>query len=50
MIFAGDTKFSFYNNEFTGKNDIFDYKLWIPGSNRRASQFRLFFLYKYYGL
>ena len=48
--FGEDSSFTFYKNEYTGENDVVDYKDWIIGLGRRNNAIRLFFTYKYYGL
>jgi hypothetical protein len=48
--FGGTAKFSFYENKYTGKNDVVDYKDWIIGLARRNNAIKFYFLYSHYGL
>ena len=48
--FSGTTKFSFYENKYTGKQDVVDYKDWIIGLGRRNNSIKFYFMFEHYGL
>lgn len=48
--FSGTQKFSFYENKYTGKQDVVDYKDWIIGLGRRNNSIKFYFLFEHYGL
>ncbi len=48
--FGGTAQFSFYQNKFTGRNDVVDYKDWIFGLARRNNAIKFFFMFQHYGL
>ena len=48
--FGGTAKFSFYQNKYTGRHDVVDYKDWIFGLNRRNNSIKFYFLYEHYGM
>ena len=42
--------FSFYKNEYSGQQDIVDYKDWIVGLGRRNNSLKLYYTFSHYGL
>jgi hypothetical protein len=50
QAFGGTAKFSFYENKFTGRHDVVDYKDWILGLGRRNNSIKFYFLFEHYGL
>lgn len=48
--FSGTQKFSFYENKYTGKQDVVDYKDWVVGLGRRNNSIKFYFLYEHYGM
>lgn len=48
--FSGTQEFSFYNNKYSGKNDVVDYKDWMIGLSRRNNSIKFYFLFEHYGL
>jgi hypothetical protein len=50
LAFGGTSKFSFYENKYTGKHDVVDYKDWIVGLARRNNGIKFYYLFSHYGL
>lgn len=46
----GNINFSFYKNQYTGREDVIDYKDWMLGLNRRNNSLKFYYLFKHYGL
>ena len=42
--------FHFYKNQYTGLNDVVDYKDWIVGLYRRNSAIKIYYTFEYYGV
>ena len=47
---SGDTKFPFWKNKFSGKDDVVDYKDWTVGNTRRNNAIKLYYMYDHFGL
>ena len=47
---GSDLSFSFYKNQYTGKQNVIDYKDWMLGLNRRNDSLKFYYLFKHYGL
>jgi hypothetical protein len=47
---GSDLSFSFYKNQYTGKQNVIDYKDWMLGLNRRNNSLKFYYLFKHYGL
>lgn len=47
---AANAKFSFYQNSYTGQQDVVDYKDWIVGLGRRNNALKLYYGLSHYGI
>lgn len=43
--FSGTKNFTFYENKYTGKQDVVDYKDWSIGLSRKNNSFKFYFLF-----
>jgi aromatic-L-amino-acid/L-tryptophan decarboxylase len=42
--------FHFYKNQYTGQNDVVDYKDWIVGLARRNNSLKIYYTFEHYGV
>ena len=47
---ASALKFHFYENKYSGQNDVVDYKDWIVGLARRNNGLKIFYFFQHYGV
>ena len=50
LSMEGKINFSFYKNQYTGRENVVDYKDWMLGLGRRNNSLKFFYLFKHYGL
>ena len=47
---SGNSKFHFWKNKFSGKDEVVDYKDWSVCNTRRNNAIKLYYMYDHFGL
>lgn len=47
---GADTTFSILKNQYSGLDNVVDYKDWMFGLNRRNNSIKFYYLFRHYGL